>query len=81
MKREFGKRSDHLVEKLKEGVYCIDEFGSSNCFLIVGNARALLIDTGTGYGDLRSVTEKITDLPLTVAVTRAHQPYRRKRAV
>lgn len=41
-------------------------------YLAVGNERALLVDTGTGIGDLRAYVESLTDKPLTVAMTHGH---------
>lgn len=40
--------------------------------LILGTARALLIDTGYGIGDYRSYIESITQLPVTVVNTHGH---------
>ena len=42
------------------------------CYLIVGETKAVLIDTGWGYGDLRSLVESITDLPITLIASHAH---------
>ena len=41
-------------------------------FLITGTERALLIDTGTGVGDLGRLVAELTDLPVTVVVSHAH---------
>ena len=43
-----------------------------NSFLIEGDDRALLIDTGAGFGDLRTLVEGLTDLPVTVLVSHSH---------
>lgn len=40
--------------------------------LFVGTERALLLDTGFGYGDLRSVISQITQLPLIVVNSHGH---------
>ena len=40
--------------------------------LIVGSHHALLFDTGYGYGDLRSVVQTITELPLYVVNSHGH---------
>ena len=40
--------------------------------LLVGEARALLVDTGTGIGDLAAAVREITELPLTVVNTHGH---------
>jgi len=40
--------------------------------LIVGDERAMLIDTGMGVGDIRSVVEGLTDRPVFVVNSHAH---------
>ena len=40
--------------------------------LIVGAERALLLDTGTGAGDIRQVVERLTDRPVFVVNSHAH---------
>ena len=41
-------------------------------YLVEGRERAALIDTGSGFGSLRRVTDGITDKPVTVLLTHAH---------
>ncbi|MBQ6372044.1 MAG: MBL fold metallo-hydrolase [Oscillospiraceae bacterium] len=41
-------------------------------YLAIGDERALLVDTGTGIGDLKGYVSDITDKPLTVAMTHGH---------
>src|SRR6478609_11483986 len=41
-------------------------------FLIEGNDRAILLDTGMGVGDIRAVAESLTSLPLSVVNSHAH---------
>ncbi len=41
-------------------------------FLVVGNDRAALIDTGMGVADIRAVVEQITPLPIIVINSHAH---------
>ena len=43
-----------------------------HCDLLVGDERALLIDTGYGIGDLPGTVRSITDKPLVVANTHGH---------
>lgn len=57
--------------ELKSGIFQIEEYGVF-AYLIVGDTAALLIDTGTGFGDLAEFVRGITDKPLTVAATHAH---------
>lgn len=41
-------------------------------YLLTGEERALLVDTGTGIGDLKAYVETLTGKPLTVAMTHGH---------
>ncbi len=63
------------VQELDPGIVSIseplhEEVVSS--FLILGELRALLIDTGMGVGDIRAVVEDHTSLPVTVVNSHAH---------
>lgn len=62
----------YTIEKITDGTYKIDEMGRDISYLILGNDRALLIDTSIGTGNIRKVIEEITDLPVTVAATHGH---------
>lgn len=53
----------------------IDEFDCGSVFLLVGEERALLLDTGIGIGDLRGLVEQLTDKPYDVAITHGHGDY------
>lgn len=56
-----------------QGIYEIDEFDCVSVFVIVGSERALVIDCGTGIGDLRWVIEnRITDKPYDVVASHNH---------
>jgi len=46
--------------------------GSQNMYLLEGNDRALLIDTGWGAGNLREYVEKLTAKPIFVINTHGH---------
>lgn len=61
----------HVIPVLKN-VYRITSAESVFCELLVGNEKAMLIDTGYGFGDLRGVVKQITDKPLIVANTHGH---------
>ena len=57
----------------QEGIYEIDEFDCASIFVVVGEARALVIDTGIGIGDLKWLIEnRITDKPYDVVLTHNH---------
>ena len=53
------------LQKLSSGVYSIDQ-GMVRSFLIVGQQRALLFDTGAAPCDLPEIIKSVTDLPLVV---------------
>lgn len=43
-----------------------------HCYLVVGEKKAVLVDTGMGIGSLRKVVESLTDLPVMVVLTHGH---------
>lgn len=62
----------YKVSALGNGVYSFFEMTGVGCYLICGAQRALLLDTGYGFGNLRREVEKVTSLPLVVVNTHAH---------
>jgi glyoxylase-like metal-dependent hydrolase (beta-lactamase superfamily II) len=63
------------VYKLTEGTYAIyepNQFEEAISFLVLGSDRGIIIDTGTGIGNLRDVVERLTDLPISVVLTHEH---------
>lgn len=60
------------IVQFKKDTWEIDEFDCASIFLLVGETRALLIDTGFGIGDLRAVVEQITDKPITLVISHSH---------
>ncbi len=63
------------VYKLSEGTFAIYEpyqFQEVISYLVLGQERAVLIDTGNGIGNIKQVVEELTDLPLSVLLTHAH---------
>jgi glyoxylase-like metal-dependent hydrolase (beta-lactamase superfamily II) len=61
-----------MVENIAKDTYRISDYGNTNCFLIVGSRRALLIDIGIGFYDILADIRKITDKPLDVVCTHNH---------
>ncbi|MFT4861626.1 MAG: glyoxylase-like metal-dependent hydrolase (beta-lactamase superfamily II) [Pseudohongiellaceae bacterium] len=64
------------VYRISDGVYGIYEDGQLEeviSYLIVGDASALLFDTGIGVGDIASIVAQLTELP--VAVLNSHSHY------
>ena len=60
------------VRPLAEGVTLIAEPGHVNNFLVVGEDRAVLLDTGLGVADIRSVAEGLASKPLSVVNSHYH---------
>lgn len=63
------------VERLDPDTYVISEYGhdeETHCYLLLGGARALLIDTGLGVSDIGAVVRSLTELPVTVCTTHVH---------
>ena len=52
--------------------WAIDEFAITQCYLIEGEDRAALIDTGMGQGNLRHVIDYLTDKPYIILNTHGH---------
>ena len=53
-------------------IWRIEDHGSDNMYLVEGDEKALLIDTGTGVGDLAACVRSITDKPFIVVNTHGH---------
>lgn len=58
--------------QFRKDTWEIDEFDCASIFLIIGEERALLIDTGFGIGDLRGAVEMLTDKPITLVISHSH---------
>ena len=76
-KSEIQQSEDWFqVYQVSDGVFGIYEDGQSEeviSYLIVGNASALLFDTGIGVGDISAIVSQLTELP--VAVLNSHTHY------
>ncbi|MBD3206060.1 MBL fold metallo-hydrolase [Candidatus Bathyarchaeota archaeon] len=63
------------VYKLTKSVYAIYEDGQFEeviSYLILGDEKGVLIDTGNGIGDIKALVERLTDLPVMVVNTHTH---------
>ena len=63
------------VEEIDVQTYAISEYQhweQSHCYLLCGQQRAALIDTGLGVSDIQRVVSDLTKLPVTVLTTHAH---------
>jgi glyoxylase-like metal-dependent hydrolase (beta-lactamase superfamily II) len=61
-----------IVGEIAYRTWCIDEYGMDALFLIEGDEKALLIDTGTGAFDIKETIAQLTDKPVVVALTHGH---------
>jgi glyoxylase-like metal-dependent hydrolase (beta-lactamase superfamily II) len=63
------------VYRVADGIFAIYESGQFEeviSFLVTGDDRALLFDTGLGIGDMRRVVEQLTDLEIIVLNSHTH---------
>ena len=63
----------YMAWKLDDTTWCINFMnGTENIYLLEGEEKALLLDTGYGVGNLRAFVEKLTDKEIVVANTHFH---------
>ncbi|MBN1683378.1 MBL fold metallo-hydrolase [Candidatus Bathyarchaeota archaeon] len=53
-------------------IYESGQFEEVISYLVLGEEKAALIDSGNGIGDIKDLTEELTDLPIEVINTHAH---------
>jgi glyoxylase-like metal-dependent hydrolase (beta-lactamase superfamily II) len=71
----LGKTDDWFkVKEVANGVWAIAENSTDGNlkYLVAGEEKALLVDTGWGIGDLAGLVHSLTPLPVTVALTHGH---------
>ena len=57
------------VQKLDDDLYVITEAELVHFYLILGQKKAVLLDAGFGYQDIRPIISSITDLPVILVLT------------
>lgn len=62
----------HEVTEFAPKTWCLSEFKLVNAFLVEGQERAALIDTGCGIGHLAETVRELTDKPLVILITHGH---------
>lgn len=62
----------HEVTEIAPRTWCLSEFRLVNAFLIEGEERAALVDTGCGIGDLAREVRELTDKHLIILLTHTH---------
>lgn len=63
------------IERVDESTYIISEYQhweETHCYLLIGDDRGLLIDTGLGICNIYEQVQKITDKPITAVATHIH---------
>ena len=66
------KQKNYYTAEQFDGYIRIGSPEAVYCYLIIGEEKALLIDTGYGFGDLRSAVKELTSLPLVIVNTHGH---------
>jgi hydroxyacylglutathione hydrolase len=70
---------EYWSEPIGKGMWRIQDFGgyigNEDMYLIEGEKRALLFDTGMGKGDLAAYIKKLTKLPVDVAITHGNRDH------
>ncbi len=65
---------EYCVRKIGERTWAIEE-GVVRMFLIEGEARALLLDTGFGKGNLKELVSSLTPKPLILALSHSDRDH------
>ena len=63
------------VDQVDESTYIISEYRhweETYCYLLIGNDRALLIDTGLGISNIYEQVRKLTNKPVAAVATHIH---------
>lgn len=63
------------IEKIDDCTFAISEYKhweETHSYLLLGNEKALLIDTGLGIANIKNEVDKITKMLITVATTHVH---------
>lgn len=66
------RHEPYRARKINSNTYVVDMGGVCYPYLLLGEEKALVIDTGMGKGNLREFFETITDLPMIVTNTHGH---------
>ena len=67
----MAMKQPFIIEIAKD-TYAVNEYGLSTMYVVIGQERALLIDTACGLSDIPAMMAKLTDLPYDVVLTHGH---------
>lgn len=74
-KAQVFKNKEVAITKLEKNMWVMETSDNTTMYLVEGENKALLIDTGTKTAQLDSIIRLITTKPLTVVVTHAHHDH------
>lgn len=60
------------VQKMDQHLFQFTDIAGTYSFLIIGDRKAALLDTGVGCGSLLEQIRRLTDLPVEVFITHGH---------
>lgn len=66
------------VRQIDDNTYAISELGhweKVHSFLLLGETKAALIDTGLGIDNMKRITDQLTTLPIDVLTTHVHSDH------
>ena len=66
------------VRQIDDNTYAISELGhweKVHSFLLLGETKAALIDTGLGIDNMKRITDQLTTLPIDVITTHVHSDH------
>lgn len=70
--RSTGMGTRFKVGKVTDNITAVVEQSSPIIYVVEGDERALVIDSGSGVGDFGSIVSHITDKPYSLALTHGH---------
>lgn len=60
------------IKKLSDSIFLLDDNNSGTAYVVLGEERALVIDTANGFENFYDIVRTLTDLPLVLVNTHAH---------
>ena len=66
------KNNDLEITKLEDKLWVVETSDKTTMYIVEGDAKAMLIDTGTKCEKLNEVVRKITKKPILVVITHMH---------
>ena len=66
------KKLNYPVVEFRPRTWEIDEFDCASIFVLEGEEKALVIDTGIGIGNIREKIEELTDKPTILVMSHGH---------